>query len=262
MGEWAWGNRLITLDYTGMPGAGKCGILGGVCPKVDLDFARLYAEFEAPITALDCGEKCAPYNERGVPFCCDTRHAVPAAYRREWNYLSASTDLWRLWEGDDAEDVAELQAGTPPGMLLIACRGHQHCQRDFRSLTCRAFPFFPYFNSRGDWLGLSYYWDYEDRCWVISHLRVVSNAYRAQFRRAFERIFAAYPQERAIYAHHSALMRAAFQRRRRAIPLLHCNGGYYKISPGSERMRRVPPDVLPKHGVYRLAAEMPFPDER
>jgi len=245
-----------------MPDEGKCGILGGVCPEVDLDFASLYAEFDAPIAALDCGEKCAPYNERGVPFCCDTRHAVPAAYQREWDYLSANTDLWHLWKGDDAEDAAELQEGTPPGMLLIECRGHRHCQRGFRSLTCRAFPFFPYFSTAGDWLGLTYYWDYEDRCWVISHLDAVTDEYRAQFMRSFARLFDAYPQERAIYAHQSALMRDAFQRRRRAIPLLHRNGGFYKISPASERLRRVGVQDLPKHGVYRLAAEMPFPDER
>jgi hypothetical protein len=56
-------------------------------------------------------------------------------------------------------------------------------------------------------------------------------------------------------------MRDEFSKKRRAIPLLHRNGGTYKISPGSERLRKVAVDQLPKHGPYKLAASMPFPDE-
>jgi len=232
-----------------------------MCASKRIDFARLYAGFEAPIAALNCGDRCAPYNEHGVPFCCDTRHAVPTAYLDEWEYLQAHTDLWHEWEGEDPVESDYLRQQTPEGQVLIACRGHLLCQRSFRSLTCRSFPFFPYLDRQGRFLGLSYYWEFEDRCWVISNLHVVSAEYRQQFITAFEQLFEAYPQERENFRHHSAVMRRIFGRRHRAIPLLHRNGGCYKITPRSGRMRRVPVEKLPKFGPYRLAAELPFPDE-
>ncbi len=232
------------------------------------EFARLYARFRSPIAALDCGSRCAPYNENGVPFCCDTRHAVPTAYTAEWEYLQANTDLWRRWEADDLPETTRqaettrLQAQTPAGQVLIACLGHTACQRDFRSLTCRAFPFFPYLDREGEFLGLSYYWEYEDRCWVISHLEQVTPEYLREFLSTYDLLFERVPQERENFRHHSSVMRRILGRRRRAIPLLHRNGGTYKITPSTGRRRRVPPESLPKFGPYRIAEALPFPEER
>jgi hypothetical protein len=231
------------------------------------DFAGLYARFHSPITALDCGSRCAPYNEKGVPFCCDIHHAVPSAYQAEWEFLQANTGLWRPWEADEFEEparqaaIARLQAQTPEGQVLIACLGHTRCQRGFRSLTCRAFPFFPYLSHEGDFLGMSYYWEYEDRCWVISHLEQVTPEYRREFLAAYDLVFERQPQERENFHRHSAVMRRIFDRRRRAIPLLHRNGGAYKITPFNGRLRRVPVESLPLFGPYKIAAAMPFPDE-
>jgi hypothetical protein len=56
----------------------------------DLDrqeIRAVYDGFNAPIAEFDCGKKCAPHNPSGKPFCCDICHAVPAAYKSEWNYL-------------------------------------------------------------------------------------------------------------------------------------------------------------------------------
>jgi hypothetical protein len=128
-----------------------------------MDIKLLYKGFYSPITTFDCGSKCAPYNEKGIPFCCDTRHAVPTAYEVEWDYLQSNTDLWHLWEVADDKEFARIRARTPAGQVLIECKGHLHCQRHFRSLTCRSFPFFPYFDKMGSFLGLSYYWEYEYR---------------------------------------------------------------------------------------------------
>lgn len=225
------------------------------------DFASIYTSFHAPITKLDCGRKCAPHNEYGVPFCCDTRAAVPTVYDSEWVYLQENTELWHLWEGEDPEGLAELRGETPTGQVLVACLGHEHCQREYRSITCRAFPFFPYFNSISNFLGLSYYWEFEDRCWVISNLQVVSAAYLRAFIKAYEILFESYPEEIRNYSYYSATMRRAFERNRRAIPVLHRNGHVYKISPKVERMRRVKVESLSKFGVYKIAASMPFPDE-
>lgn len=225
------------------------------------DFARLYSHFKSPITTLDCGGKCSPYNERGIPFCCDIRQVVPTAYQSEWEYLRSNTDLWHLWRGGSQKDTIRLRNLAPEDQVLIECQGHLHCQRDFRSIVCRAFPFFPYLDSRGEFIGLSYYWQYEDRCWVISNLNAVTSEYLHEFFGVFETIFSSYPNEKKNFCYQSKLMRKEFHRRKRSIIILHRNGYPYKITPHNERKRRIQPDLLPKFGVNKLSATLPFPDE-
>jgi hypothetical protein len=225
------------------------------------DFARLYASFDAPITSLDCGTKCAPYNEYGVPFCCDTGHAIPTAYQVEWDYLRANTDLWHDWEADDAFETAALRAETPEGQFLIECLGYRYCQRNFRSITCRAFPFFPYITRECEFIGLTYYWQYEDRCWVINHLGAVSLEYVRKFVRAYDWIFENIPGELGNFRYHSIIMRRVFGRQKRIIPVLHRDGGVHSATPKGGYLTPVEPETLPKYGPYEIAALMPFPDE-
>lgn len=225
-------------------------------------FRDLYSNFSSSITVLDCGEKCAPYNQGGIPFCCDTRHSVPTAYEGEWGFLQESTDLWHLWQVRNSHEHNRLVNQLPSGQTLIECKGYQYCQRDFRSIACRAFPFFPYFNSAGSFLGLSYYWEYEDRCWVISNLEAVKSHYRTEFIVTFEQLFNIFPEEINNFIHQSRRMRYYFQRQQRAIILLHRNGNNYKISPKNERLRKMADYQFPKHGNYLLSSLMPFPDER
>ena len=226
----------------------------------EIDFALLYADFNSPIMALDCGDRCGPYNERGIPFCCDLRHAVPSAYRAEWEYLKANTDLWKEWQGRDANETANLNEQAPEGQTLIACKGYAYCQRDFRSITCRSFPFFPYITRQGAFIGLAYYWEYETRCWVISNLRSITPQYLGEFIATYETLFRAMPQELETYRHYSGTMRRVFGRQRRAIPLLHRNGSLYKVTPRNGRMRRARAEELPHFGPYHIAAELPFSD--
>ena len=226
-----------------------------------LEFHEFYARFDAPIAVFDCGEKCAPYNEWGVPFCCDTRHAVPTAYLDEWEFLKTNTDLWHLFHAEDQAETERIQAQTPDTQVLIECQGHERCQREYRSLTCRAFPFFPYITREGEFIGLSYYWEYEDRCWVISNLQVVTGDYRTQFVAAYDHLFERMPEELEGFRHHSKVMWRVFGRQKRAVPLLHRNGWAYKITPRNGRKRRVPIEKLPAFGPYKLAKLMPFPDE-
>jgi hypothetical protein len=226
-----------------------------------IDFAELYAQFHQPISGVECGRKCAPYNQHAVPFCCDTRHAVPSAYHQEWEYLQGHTDLWHPWYAPQEDETERLKAQTPPGQVLIACQGHLLCQRHYRSLTCRAFPFFPYFTREKEFIGLSYYWEYEDRCWVISHIDQVSSIYVNAFVSAYETVFQAYPEEKEAFRYHSSVMRRSFSRRKRAIPLLHRNGWTYKISPTSGYKRRIPIQSLPAYGAYKIASRLTFADE-
>lgn len=229
------------------------------------DLAFLYAGFQSPLSTLDCGDKCAPYNERNVPFCCDTRHAVPTAFQAEWEYLKIYSDMWHL-VGEQTptippKDVARLQAELPYDQVLIECQGYALCQRSFRILTCRAFPFFPYVQSNGEFIGLSYYWEYRHRCWIISNLRMVTPEYLTQFVLTYENLFVKMPQESDNFIEHAKEMRRNFVKQRRRITLLHRDGYFYKINPATEELHRVSGKNLPKFGVYKITAVLKFPDE-
>jgi hypothetical protein len=226
-----------------------------------LNYSQLYRRFDAPIAACDCGENCAPYNELGAPFCCDIRHAVPSAYESEWHFLFANTTLWKEYRPENQSWNAELHRQLPEGQVLLECLGHRLCQRDFRSIVCRTFPFFPYVTRQGEFIGLSYYWEYEDRCWVASNLQVVTQEYRSQFMDAYDEIFHQNLEELNNFREYSIHMRRVFGRRHRAIPLLHRNGFFYKVTPANGRVRRVQPQAFPKFGPYKIAVELPFLDE-
>lgn len=220
------------------------------------DFRALYDRFHAPVTDFDCGAKCAPFNPSGKPFCCDICHAVPVAFHQEWAYLRRSTDLWHAWRGDECPDepadAPALLAETPPHMRLLACLGPDRCQRAYRAISCRQFPFFPYISSDDRFLGLTYEWEFESSCWVISNLHAVTAAYRREFVAFYDDLLAAWPLESDSYYNKSDEMREVFAARRRRIPLLHRNGGCYLVSPVSERMRPAAPGRLPRFGPYRL----------
>jgi hypothetical protein len=223
----------------------------------------LYDNFNAPVTELDCGKQCAVHSASGKPFCCDICEAVPAAYHQEWDYLRLHTDLWHEWRGDecsrgqaqpgaiDPVDLDGLRAETPAHMRLLACKGPADCQRVFRALSCRQFPFFPYVTADYRFLGLAYEWEFEPLCWVISHLEAVTPDYRREFVSTYDGLFALWQEEFESYAIRSEQMRAAFSARRRRIPVLHRNGGNYLLSPLSERIQRVTPGQFKRFGPYR-----------
>ena len=222
------------------------------------DLRALYDGFDLPITKLDCGKKCAPHNANNKPFCCDICHAVPAAFISEWNYFQATTDLWHTYRGNECNASRETDAGRavpdselPSGMVALACLGPDSCQRDYRALSCRAFPFFPYITSDYRFLGLACEWDFESTCWVISNLKAVTDRYRTEFLRTFDHLLATFDDVFENYAFHSELIRVHYASRRRRFPLLHRNGGAYLVSPASERMRRVEASSLPRVGFYR-----------
>lgn len=225
--------------------------------SLPIDFRAAYTRFDTPITTIDCGVKCAPYNPHGKPFCCDICEAVPAVYRQEWEYLRNSTDLWHEWRGDECpnpvENRAELLSETPDNMLLLACQGPAACQRDFRAISCRQFPFFPYFTSDLRLVGLAYEWEYEGVCWVISNLSLVTDRFRESFIEFYDFLFEKWPLEIRAYAIKSEELREHFIKTRRRIALLHRNGGYYLISPQPERMHKVQKEQLPRFHPYRQA---------
>jgi len=217
---------------------------------------ELYDRFDSPVISLDCGRKCALHNPDGKPFCCDICYAVPAVYKSEWKYLKPNTDLWRKWRGNECGDIspgaiAQLKGNTPNSMVLLACLGPSQCRRNFRALSCRQFPFFPYVTSEYRFVGLAYEWEFEEQCWVISNMPRVTRKYREEFVQTYDHLFTMFQDEFENYAFHSERMREEFIRRKRRISLLHRNGNAYLISPSSERMQLISPEDLPKFGPYR-----------
>ena len=181
---------------------------------------------------------------------------MPAAYKSEWKYLDPNTELWRRWRGDECEettpkDISRLQAETPKSMVLLACLGPGRCQREYRALSCRQFPFFPYVTSDYRFIGLAYEWEFESKCWVISNLSQVSQNYREEFIHTYDKLFALFQKEFEQYAYHSERMRAQFIKRKKRFPLLHRNGDYFLVSAQSERLQRVSADRLPRFGFYK-----------
>jgi hypothetical protein len=224
-------------------------------PRIHLDVRSLYDQFDQPVTEFDCGEKCRLHNPSGKPFCCDICHAVPVAFSQEWEYLRLQTDLWHLWRGnecpEDESNPDRLRSQTPEHLLLMACKGPAFCERNYRASSCRQFPFFPYITSDDRFIGLSYEWEFESTCWVISHLHSVTAAYRREFIQVYDDLFTRIPNEFDSYAGASEEMRDHFASLRRGIPLLHRNGKDYLLSPQNERLTRVDPLRYPRFGFYR-----------
>jgi hypothetical protein len=169
--------------------------------------------------------------------------AVPVALKEEWTYLKANTQLWHRLRGDecpqDPIDLPRMKAETPNYMHLMACKGPAFCERDFRTLSCRQFPFSPYITADDRLIGLTYNWDFEEVCWVISNLAAVTADYRREFFNTFDHIFSTWLEDMDSYIELSVETREHYAAKHRRIPLLHRNSGAYLISPLSERMVRV-----------------------
>lgn len=226
-----------------------------------MNFRSFYEAFNEPIGNFDCGEKCAPYNEKLVPFCCDTYHIVPTAYLSEWEYLKNHTNLWHTWRPKAADEAEELRQQAPSDQVLIECLGHKLCQRTFRTIACRAFPFFPYIDHNEKFVGISYYVEYSELCWVISNLDYVTPAYCQAFHDAYMQIFKYFPDEKDNFNYYSRQLRISHQRKDLSITILDEQGVKYIISPMSGRKRKSTSEDLPKFGNYEIADMLPFPDE-
>ena len=220
----------------------------------NLDVADLYSRFASPICEIDCGQICRQYNPSGKPFCCDICVTVPVALKEEWAYLKPNTRLWHRLRGDecpaDPLDLPEMEAETPHYMHLMACKGPAHCERDFRAFSCRQFPFSAYITADDQFIGMTYNFDFEEVCWVISHLDQVSERYRKEFFEVYDYLLFERPSEYDNYYWLSQEMRELFIKKRKSIPLLHREGGCYLLNPKTEELTPVDPRDLPKFGPY------------
>ena len=230
-------------------------------PPGNLFFEDLYKLFSEPLTDLDCGKKCGPYNDYGVPVCCDIQILVPAAYEEEWAYLQKTTDLWHLWQSHQGNDPVDLQEELQSGQVTLECLGYPRCQRPYRSITCRAFPFYPYLSSGGEFSGLAYYRDFRDQCWIISNLEVVSQDYKEEFQGAYQKLFEVYPETRTEFLEFSAYMREKSSRTGEDLIVVGFSGLFYLVNPSTEELSEINPDDLESYGPFKIAKELVFPDE-
>jgi hypothetical protein len=224
------------------------------------EFRDLYRSFDAPCTDLDCGMLCAPHNPSGKPFCCDVCKAVPVAYKSEWAFLKQNSTLWHRWRGSECReepvDRKELESQTPAHLTLLACKGPQSCERGFRAVSCRQFPFFPYITPDFRFIGITYDWDFTGVCWVLSHLDRVTLKYRREFIAAFDQIFSTWLEDFDSYAQLSEEMREHFASNRKRFPLMHRNGQDYLVSPRSGRLERCTLSHLSAFGPYKEIAHL------
>lgn len=214
------------------------------------DFAQIHSAFDAPVSArFDCGRFCAPLND-GTPVCCSTDHAIPVVHKTEWKHLKERTDLWSKFKPQD-KDAQKIVDDLAPDCTAIQCKGARFCERENRTLACRAFPFFPYFPKGGDIAGLTTYWIFEDRCWVISNQWCVDQEFITQLIDAYRLVFSKDKDEEEAYRDESAKARKVFARRKQALPILGLDGGLLKVEPKTKgRIVPASPDDFPAYGPY------------
>jgi hypothetical protein len=215
-------------------------------------YRRIYQQFQSSISRHDCGKHCSPHNG-GEPVCCSTKDAVPLVDKWEWELLKGRTQMWRPYVPNDASG-RKIVEDLHEDCRAIECKGARHCERDNRTMACRTFPFFPYIDRAGRFIGLAYLWDFEDRCWVISNLQIVDKGFVAEFIDAYELLFTHDKEELAANRDHSATMRRVFSRWKRVIPLIGRDGTPMAIEPVTHVVRPASYAEFPKHGPYRVDA--------
>lgn len=213
------------------------------------DFAGIYRRFNASVCKFDCGKKCAPLNG-GSPVCCSTKDAVPVVHKAEFRLLRERTDLWKRFKPYDAATrriVDELTTSS----CAIECKGAAFCERENRTIACRAFPFFPYVTRAREIIGLSVYWIFEDRCWMMSNMRLVEKPFINECLDAWDAIFARDQEEWEVYVDYSATMRRVFSRWRRPIPVLDRAAGLLVVDPSTGAARPGRDNDYPQYGPFK-----------
>jgi len=211
-------------------------------------YKRIFRNFSANVVPLDCGEKCRHLND-GIPVCCDIEQAIPIMDKSEYKLLRSRSDLWRKYRPEN-EHGEGIVASLHDDCVACECKGAKFCERDNRSLSCRAFPFFPYITREGDFIGMATYWTFEDRCWVISNMKKVTRAFIAELHDVYAHLFENKPDEFEVFKDYSATMRRVFSRQGRPIYIVDRDKKFHAILPKGAGMERVKKSELPKFGPY------------
>ncbi|MBT3351331.1 MAG: hypothetical protein HOC91_17105 [Nitrospinaceae bacterium] len=181
------------------------------------DFKELYREFESAPSVFDCGKKCSPFND-GEPFCCDSGWVVPIAFPEEWAYLEKKTNLWHEFRPRNSDEFDLMEEIDQEESVFIECRGVKFCERDNRSISCRTFPFEPYLDTKGNFIGIVYNRVMADKCYLVDRHSAVTKGFIKTFMRFFEKFFVMLPSERELYLEQSRIYRNQMSRKK--LPLV------------------------------------------
>ena len=99
-------------------------------------------------------------------------------------------------------------------------------------------------------IGLAHDWEFESKCWILSHLEQVTDEYRQEFIKTFDLIFSYWMDDFDSYEALSEEVREHYLSINKRIPLLHRNGFNYLISPKDEKMRKINLQQMKAHPPY------------
>ncbi len=189
--------------------------MGEIGLKKD-NFEKLYQILKSPVCDFDCGELCSK-NNNGVPVCCEVNVVVPILYKEEYDYLCSNSTLWKKFK-PKSDDDHELLEDCGYDDIAAVCKGHKNCDRDYRSLVCRTFPFYPFIDEEGVFIGLTYNYDFEAKCIIVGNCDIVSKTYLRELIEAWNYIFSLDEEE---FEGHYNISREIEVKRKKEKKVLH-----------------------------------------
>lgn len=189
------------------------------------DFEFLHKILKSNVCDFDCGKICAEKN-KGIPYCCDIDSVVPVLFKNEYKYLMGKTDLWREFVPED-EDDEKLFENIGYDDVLAICKGHKKCKREFRGFICRSFPFYPFIDESMNFIGMTYNYDFKDKCIILENPYIISKTYIEEFMKAWQYIFLKDKDELTSHYNYSRFIE---EKRKKEIIHIINNEGIYEYS--------------------------------
>jgi len=184
------------------------------------NFEELYKILKSPVCDFDCGELCSKNND-GVPVCCEVNVVLPVLHKEEYDYLSSKSDLWKKFKAKSKEDRKIVKACSYDDVIAV-CKGHKACDREYRSFVCRTFPFCPFIDETGVFIGLSYNYDFEGKCIIIGNCDIVSKTYIRELIQAWNYVFSL--DEEEFEGHYNISREIEAKRKKKPIHILNIEG--------------------------------------
>jgi hypothetical protein len=181
-----------------------------------IDWASLYKSFPASVAKHNCISLCKPTD--GIPVCCKNNRHVPLLLKDELRWHEKiKSGMWRERPIRTKLDKKQAEE-TLDYLKYCLCPGVKLCKRSYRSLSCRFFPFEPYFSEEGDFVGITYMYRAGKDCPLVDNDSIkIRKAYVRQAIKAWELIFDAYPEDAQLYYDESRKLQRKFKKMRRTI---------------------------------------------
>lgn len=179
------------------------------------EYEEFYKNLDSPVTGFDCGTLCAPGNN-GIPVCCHGEQVVPVLYKSELKFLQQRTDMWTRYKAQTRPEK-KLREDMRKFDTLAHCKGIEHCDRRYRSLVCRTFPFEPYVNQQGEFVGILFNDEYEGSCPLIGKPELIRPKFIRECFRFFQTIISRSKEDAEMYIDVSQTLRRRFAQKKRIV---------------------------------------------